>query len=399
MSARRPKATQARTRPQVALLIETSNAYARGLLEGITAYIREHNPWSIYISEHGRGDAVPHWLSGWQGDGIIARIENRRIARAVAERKLPTVDLSAANLLAGVPWAETDDAAIATLAFEHLLERGFRHVGFCGLDEYNWSRCRGQTFAQLAKEAGCDCAMHAAATLGERAADWSADQKDLTRWVRSLPKPVGVLACFDIRGRQLLDACRAAGLRVPDDVAVIGVDNDPVLCELADPPLSSIAPDTRRTGYVAAELLDQMMSGKSVPPDPHFIAPLGVVARRSTDAFAIEDPDVSAAARFIREHACEGIGIDQLLQTIPLSRRVLESRFKKLLGRTPHDQIVRVQVEKAKELLTQTDLPLKTIARRIGVPHAEYFNVMFKRSTGQPPGAYRRHRRNSRPIA
>jgi LacI family transcriptional regulator len=398
-SAARGTTTSSPRHPQVALLIETSNAYARGLLEGVTAYLREHRPWSIYISEHGRGDSVPHWLQGWKGDGIIARIENRNIARAVGERKLPTVDLSAARLLPGVPWAETDDAAIARFGFEHLIERGFRHLGFCGLTDYNWSIWRCEHFKKLAKDAGRECSVHMTPARGGRAADWSIDQDDLARWLGGLPKPVGVLACFDIRGRQVLDACRSAGLRVPDDVAVLGVDNDPVLCELADPPLSSVAPDTGRTGYVAAELLDRMMSGLDVPAEAHLISPVGVVARRSTDALAIEDADVSAAVRFIREHACDGIGIERVLETVPLSRRALETRFRKLLGRTPHEEIVRVQVERARELLTQTDLPLKSIGKRLGIPHPEYFNVVFKRVTGQTPGAYRREHRKSYSLA
>lgn len=382
-----------RQQQQVALLIETSNAYARGLLEGVTAYLREHRPWSIYISEHGRGDSVPHWLEGWKGDGILARIENRQIARAVAERELPTVDLSAARLLPNVPWAETDDAAIARLALEHLLDRGFRNLGFCGLTEYKWSTLRRASFCTLAAEADCECSVYEVGPIGDRAADWSADQAHLARWLEKLPKPAGVFACFDIRGRHVLDACRAAGLRVPDDVAVVGVDNDPVLCELADPPLSSVAPDTRRTGYVAAELLDRLMAGEPVPPEPHLIRPLGVIARRSTDALAIEDSDVSTAVRFIREHACDGISIAQVLDAVPLSRRALETRFRKLLGRTPHEEIVRVQVQRARELLTQTDLPLKAVADRVGIPHAEYLNVLFKRVTGQPPGVYRSENR------
>ncbi|HSU69636.1 MAG TPA: DNA-binding transcriptional regulator [Tepidisphaeraceae bacterium] len=381
--------------PRVALLIETSNAYARGLLDGVTAYLREHRPWSIYLSEHGRGDSVPHWLQGWRGDGILARIENKAIADAVAERNLPSVDLSAARLLPGIPWAETDDALIARNAFQHLRDRGFRHVGFCGLKEYNWSVWRCEHFRKLAAEANCECSVYMVSPRSGRAADWSKDQADLARWLKGLQKPVGVFACFDILGRQVLDACRAARLRVPDDVAVIGVDNDPVLCELSDPPLSSVSPDTRRTGYTAASLLDKLMLGESVPPEAHLIPPMGVVARRSTDALAIEDAEVSAAVRYIREHACDGIGIDQVLEVVPLSRRALESRFRKLLGRTPHEEIVRVQIERARELLTQTDLPLKAIANRLSIPHAEYLNVLFKRVVGEPPGTYRKNFRNA----
>jgi LacI family transcriptional regulator len=182
-------------------------------------------------------------------------------------------------------------------------------------------------------------------------------------------------------------------VRVPDDVAVLGVDNDTVLCELSDPALSSIAPDTLRTGYLAAQLLDQMMAKKHVDPIPYLIKPVGIVARRSTDALAIADEEVSKAVRFIRENACEGITVEHVLQAVPLSRRVLESRFRRLLGRTPHREILRCRIERAKELLRGTDLPLKTIAARVGIPHLEYLSVTFKRTTGQTPGEYRRQYR------
>jgi LacI family transcriptional regulator len=212
----------------------------------------------------------------------------------------------------------------------------------------------------------------------------------LCDWIKNLPKPVGIMACFDILGRQVLEACRQIEAAVPDDVAVVGVDNDELLCELADPPLSSVAPDAHRTGYVAAELLDQLMSGKSVPPHGHFIEPLAVVVRASSDVLAIEDPDVSHAMRFIRERACDGINVQDVLQSVPLSRRVLEGRFRKLVGRTPHEEIDRVRLDRVKELLRESELPLTEIAVRTGYEHVEYLSVVFKKRTGQPPSEYRK---------
>jgi len=381
---------RSKSRPQVALLIETSNAYARGLLEGVAAYLREHRSWSIYLSEHGRGESVPAWLRGWKGDGIIARVENADIADAVAGRGLPTVDLSAARLLPRAPCVETDNAAIAKLAAGHLLDRGFRHLGFCGLKDYQWSLARLEHFQQAARDANRDCHVHMVGKRADRAADWMADQQSLARWVRGVPKPVGIMACFDPRGRQLLDVCRSVGIRVPDDVAVVGVDDDALLCELADPPLTSIAPDTHRTGYLAADLLDQMMQGKRTPSDVHLIPPLGIVTRRSSDALAIDDPEVSSALRHIREHACEGVRISDLLRRAPISRRVLEARFKQLLGRSPHKEILRCKIERVKELLRDTELPLKVIARKSGIAHTEYLSVTFKRMTGKTPSEFRR---------
>jgi LacI family transcriptional regulator len=384
-------------RRRVALLVETSNAYARGLLGGIAAYVREHDAWSIYLPESGRGNAELAHLSAFKGDGIIARIENPRIAAAVAEANVPVVDLSAAQLLKGSAWVETDDRAIASLAVSHLTERGFRRLAFCGLNQYNWSVRRRDSYLELAKAAGVPCSVYMADGSLDDAADWDADQRNLVRWLRKLPKPVGIMACFDLRGRQVLDACRTANLRVPDDVAVIGVDNDPILCELADPPLSSIEPNSHQTGYIAAELLGRLMDGKKVHGGEYPVAPLGVTARRSTDALAIDDPEVSAAVRYIRQHACEGISVKQLLGEVPTSRRQLERRFRTLLGRSPHEEIARCRMERARELLRTTDLPLKTIAQRIGVAHAEYVNVMFRRFNNESPGAYRQKFRTRSP--
>jgi len=374
---------------QVALLIETSNAYGRGLLEGIAAYLREHPGWSVYLAEHGRGDTVPFWLHGWKGDGILARIENRAVARAVSSCRLPTVDLSAARLIPQIPWVETDNAAIARLAADHLLERGFRQFGFCGLSNFRWSAERGEQFSKFIGEAGYDCSTYVTPMSDGRAVDWAADQRELVRWIQKLSKPAGVLACFDMRGRQVLDACRTAGVRVPDEIAVLGVDDDTVLCELAAPPLSSIAPAAQRAGFAAAELLERMMRGEKIKPAPHLFAPSGTVTRRSTDALVIDDPDVSAAVRMIRERACRGITVEEIVSAVALSRRVLESRFRKLLGRTPHQEIVRCRIEAAKQLLASTDLPIKAIAKRTGTPHAEYLNARFKLAVGMTPGAYR----------
>jgi LacI family transcriptional regulator len=375
---------------RVALLIETSNAYARGLLEGVTQYLHERGPWSVYLPERGRGEISAGWLRGWSGDGILVRAENTQIARAIARRKLPTVDLSAAGLLADVPWVHSDVRAEAKAAFEHLWDRGFRRLGFCGVSSYRWSQWQREEFEKLGRKTGCHCSSFDAPLQLRQAAPWAMQQRALTQWVKSLQTPVGIFACYDIRGQQVLEVCRSLGLRVPDDAAVVGVDNDPVRCGLSDPPLSSVVPDTRRVGYMAAELLDRMMRGKSIQAKGYLVPPLGVVTRRSTDALAINDPDVSAAARFIRDHACEPIGVKHVLRIVPISRRALERRFLGVLGRTPHQEILRCRLEKARHLLSTTDLPIKAIAQRIGIGNPEYLSVVFKRATGATPAAYRR---------
>jgi LacI family transcriptional regulator len=368
------------------LLIETSNAYARGLLQGIVHYIREHQPWSFHLIEQGRGDDPPAWLDRWRGDGIIARIENSRIAKAVVRAGIPAVDMSAARLVPEFPWVETDDEAISRLAAEHLLERGFKHFAYCGDPRFNWSVWREKYFAQRIGAAGYQ--VHCFG--GERAgADLASQVEAIRRWLDTLPKPIGVMACYDIRGLQVLDACRRAGWVVPGEVAVIGVDNDELLCDLASPPLSSVIPNAHRAGYEAAALLDRMMAGKTVPASARLIAPKGIVARQSTDVLAVDDRDIARAVHFIREEACTGINVSDILRVVPLSRRVLEQRFQRLLGRTPREEILQVRLNRVKQYLVETKLSLYEIAERTGFEHVEYLSVVFKRETGMTPSKYR----------
>jgi LacI family transcriptional regulator len=374
-------------RQKVALLIETSNAYARGLLQGIVRYIREHSPWSFYLPEQGRGDIPPTWLANWQGDGIIARIENQEIAQSVAASGLPAVDVSAARMLPSLPWVETDDRGIAGLAAEHLLDRGFKHFGYCGDSRFNWSNWREEYFEEFLRHAHREC-HHYRSTIPPQA-PLEQQVTEIARWLRKLPKPVAIMACYDIRGQQVLDACRNAGLAVPDEVAVIGVDNDALLCDLSSPPLSSVIPNTQRTGYEAAALLQEMMSGRKVAPEAHLIGPLGVATRQSTDVLAIDDRHIARAVRYIREHAFEPINIEAVLKVVPLSRRSFESRFRKLLGHTPHEEISRVRMNRVKELLTETELSLAEIAERTGFEHVEYLSTAFKKKVGLPPNQYR----------
>lgn len=374
-------------RRSVALLIETSNAYARGLLTGIVRHARQlHTPWSIRLVEQGRGAAPPTWLADWRGDGVIARIENQVIADAVLALNLPVVDVSAAQLVPGISWVETDDEAIATLAMEHLLERGFRNLAYCGDSRFNWSKWRASSFLERVAATGME--PHQLDPAENEATMTVRDQ--IANWIRKLPKPVGIMACYDIRAQQILEVCRDLDVAVPDEVAVIGVDNDELLCNLSSPPLSSIIPDPGRAGYEAALLLERLMSGESMPTAPVLVPPRGIATRQSSDVLAIADREIAGAVRFIRERACHGISVHDVLREVPLSRRVFERRFRENLGRTPHQEIIRVKIKRAEELLIETDLCLAVIAERTGFHHAEYLSVAFKRATGRTPGQFRR---------
>ena len=372
---------------RVALLIETSNAYARGILKGVATYVRQHASWSICLSESRRGDISLAWLADWEGDGVIARIENRTIAKYIKKLKVPAVDVSAARLIPSLPWVETDDAAIAQLVADHLLERGFKQFGFCGDDRFQWSRLRQKHFASVIRKRGLFCSVHR--PFPARSGRQESENKSIEDWLVRLPKPVGIMACYDFRGRQILSACRQNNVAVPDEVAVIGADNDTVLCELADPPLSSVSLNAPRIGYDAAALLDRMMSGEKVNPTGHLINPVGVVTRQSTDVLAIDDPGVVAAVRYIRAHACDGISVKDVLKAVPQSRRSLETRFIKNIGRTPHDEITRVKLNRVRRLLVESDWSLERIAETAGFAHAGYLSTVFSQTIGVNPSAYR----------
>lgn len=374
---------------KVALLIETSNAYARGLLRGVVSYTREHQPWSLYLSEHNRGDQPPAWLADWDGHGIIARIENEEIAKALRKVSVPIVDMSAARLLPSLPWFETDDGAIANLAAEHLLERGFKHFGYAGDARFNWSKWRAEHFENSLRAAGCSCSVF---NPGPNARPEEMVE-NLAQWIRALPKPVGVFACYDFLGQQVLDACRRLHVAVPDEVGVIGVDNDELLCELSEPPLTSVIPNTHRTGYEAAALLDAMMRGKIVRGETNLIPPLGVATRQSTDVLVIDDRNIARAAHFIRRNACSGINVSDVLRAVPQSRTRLERGFKRYFGRTPHEEILRTRLHRVKELLVETDLSLEQIAERTAFFHVEYLSVAFRREIGIPPSQFRAQNR------
>jgi LacI family transcriptional regulator len=373
--------------PRIALLVETSNTYARGLLQGIISYIHEHQQWSISLAEHSRGQRPPSWLTRWKGNGVIARIENASIATTVRKLKAPMVDMSAARLIPSLPWVETDDVAIARMAAQHLLERGFRHFAFAGDNNFNWSRSREMAFVQLVQEAGYDCSVRHFSTVPSQQHQASVER--IGAWIARLPRPVGIMAAYDPCGKHVLDACRHRAIQVPDEVAVIGVDNDEVFCALAEPSMSSIILDAHRTGYAAAALLDRMMAGERTHGEGHLFPPLGVAARRSTDVLAIEDGTLAQAVRYIREHACEGISVKDLLKAVPLSRRALESRFAKAVGQTPHAEILRVQLNQVKTLLRESGLTLEEISERTGFAHVEYLSTVFRKKESMPPSRYR----------
>ena len=379
--------------PHVALIVETSSAYGRDLLSGVARFVRENGPWTVYLEPRSLNDPPPAWLEGWDGRGIISRASYPEFARLVRRLGIPTVDLNDQLPDGSLPSIRSDDEAIGRLAFEHLVERGFTHFAYFGFPIFGWSRRRGDSFAARVRGAGHTFHRYRhpqRASWGHQIPSWEREMDGVARWIKGLPKPLGLMACNDFRGLQALDACRRADVAVPEEVAVIGVDNEPTVYELTYPPLSSVIPDARRIGYEAAALLARLMAGEAPGSSRVAVPPLGVATRQSTDVTALVDRPVADALRFIRENACRGIGVEDVLEHLQVSRSTLQRSFRKHLGRTVHDAILGVRLQRVRQLLVETDLPLPAIAQRAGFAYVEYLSAVFRRATGLTPGAYRR---------
>jgi LacI family transcriptional regulator len=370
--------------PHVALLIETSRSYGRGVLAGVRRYLGEHGPWSAYLETRSLESQGPPWLRGWKGDGILSRTGSAALARRLRATSVPVVELRSRRLLPRAPWVGVDNRALGAMVASHLLERGFRNFGLLALGGEDFFRERCDNFVSSLRDRGFRCDV-----LPSPAGPWEAQQRALVRWVRSLPRPAGVMACTDQLGFWLLDACMRAGVAVPEEVAVVGVENDEALCAMSRPPLSSVALPTERIGYEAARVLDRLMQGRAVPKHRIAIEPLGVVARQSSDVVAVGDPRLAAALRHIRERACGGIGVDDVLRAAPMSRSSLERGLRKFLGRSPHDELRRVRLEGAKRLLAETDLKLSAVAQRSGFRHVQRLCEQFRSAFGETAGRYR----------
>lgn len=374
--------------PKIILRIETSVAYGRGLLYGIAEYSRIHGPWAFY-SEPGAEQTTLPRLDKWGASGIITRIPDESNLERFIVNGLPTILVPLKEKISGFPSIIDDCHAAGKMAAEHLLDRAFRNFAFSGFSDMHWSRDRRQAFTKTIAAAGFETQCYER----PRAKVLRTYQKELhllADWLNLLPRPVGIMTCDDEHGRHVLEACKVAGLRVPEQVAIIGVDNDELVCTLSDPPLSSVAVNTRKAGYQAAALLDRLMTGKEKMADQKIIVrPLHVVTRQSTDVLAIEDREVAEAIRFIRQNANRPVQVTDAAQAASLSRRVLEKRFRKIMGRSVYSEISRWRIDRVARMLVETDQSVSQIALSLGYPSVKHIARSFRREMGMGPLAYR----------
>ncbi len=366
----------------VAVLVEMSSAHGRGLIRGIAEYAQSQVNWSLHVEEGGPLKTTPAWMKSWRGDGIIARLETAGIARSLLAKRVPVINVSGHNSPAGVPHVDLDNGAVCDLAVDHFVQRGFRHFAYFGNPRFQWSNWRRGQFVPRVNALRATCAVL-------ECDDSARDRKRLRAWLQALPKPVGILAGNDVCGRTVLEACEQTGLAVPQEVAVLGVDNDEILCTLSRPQLSSVVPDPGGIGYLAAQTLHELFQGHQLGTMQRWVRPLSVCSRQSTDATAVSDWHVSQALRIILGQATRDLHVDDVVAQTRTSRRYLEERFRAVVGRPIHAEIARVRFETAQRLLTTTALPLKDVAARSGFRRAEYLSAVFREKLGLSPSEHR----------
>lgn len=378
---------------RVALLVETSSSYGRNVLSGIGRYMRIHPNWSVFLEQRALEDELPGWLMDWQGDGIISRSSTPQLIAQSRKQNVPLVELTDRNSELLIPHVRSDDDQIGQLAAEHLIERGFRNFGFVGFEGEAWSMRREQAFQ---KAVGNDSvSVFRSVWAGLSARPWPEQQAALSEWLEGLEHPVGIMACNDLRAQQVLDACQFRDIAVPEEVAVVGVDNDEVLCQICNPPLSSVIPNAHEVGFRAAETLQRLIDGKELEERESLVPPLGLAARASSDVIAIPDVKMSRALQIIREMACSGVSVEEVARLAGTSRSTLERKARKFLGVSPQEHIRRVQIRRAKELLMTSEMSVEQIARLTGFEHVEYLHVLFKKHNGISPGQFRKRGGNS----
>jgi len=363
--------------------------YGRAILRGVARYTNTRHEWLLHEDLRLRNPDRHPWP---ECDGAIIASVPPHLLNAIRERTLHVVSCSGNDDPKLFPLVCADSAAIGRFAAEHLMECRLRHFAFYGAGRGNISAQRLGGFDAALSARGFSCSQVPLDTLDQNQFVEHSHWPVLIDWLHSLPKPVGIFAIDDSLAHDLAAACLAADIAVPDRVAIIGANNDDLVCETSFPPLSSVEVDFSRVGYLAARQLDGLLHGDALPDAERVIQvpPLGVVQRLSTNVQAVDDPQLAAAVAFIRDHACDPCDVHDIMREVPVSRSWLERQFAGKLNRTPRDEIVRVRIERARRLLLESDEKIERIADRCGFSAVQNFGRVFRQVMGTTPAAFRR---------
>ncbi|MAT71342.1 MAG: XylR family transcriptional regulator [Planctomycetaceae bacterium] len=377
---------------RVALLVDTSTAWGRRLVHGVLTYTQMHGPWDLWLEPRGQGESL-RLPKGWCGDGIIARVSTLAMAKELQQQAVPIVNVSGIRI-PGIdfPRVFTDNDGFASLAVSHFVDRGIRNVAYIGIPSRAYSLDRQEAVARACTAADCNFEVYRPCRAANTSGAWERDRVSIGIWLKALPKPIGILAWGVRRGSDVIEEAVHHGILIPEEVAVLG-DDDELLCEAVQPPMSGVIVACEQIGLQAGEMLENLMSGKRLARNEVALSPTGIAARASTDVLAVEDTDVAAAIRLIRNHASNPLTVKNVADSLAISRRSLERRFQDVLRRTIGEEITRVRLERAKLLLATTDMPVPAVAQASGYGSPEYLATIIKRDTGLTPRQYRKQAR------
>ena len=381
------------TLPQRRILVfcETNISFGRGIIEGLSQYAREKN-WMLSFEQAGRDARSFERYKPWRADGIVIRSYYRSTYNRILQSGVPFVELLGYAESNVAPAVTMDEQRVAELVVQHFLERGLRSFAYYCMEDSPIFYARRFFFLRRLEELGYSCDVYPTKWRVRDYAfpQWSEKYRDkLAKWLKGLPKPIALFASLDQCGQVVLELCQELGIRVPQEISVVAVGNDDWICNLLRPTLSSVDGNSFAIGWRAAQLLEQKMNGEKTENKTIYVPPSFLATRKSSDFYAVGDPDVEAALTFIRERACEHITVQDVLNEINVSQRTLYRAFSKYLGRTPQDEIIRAQIERAKTLLRETNDSIVSVAFQCGFSSDVYFVRAFRREVGTTPNAFR----------
>jgi LacI family transcriptional regulator len=376
----------------IAVLVDTATSWGRGIIRGVRNYNNRENNWSLYLQPWGNYDSfvLP---KTWSGDGVIARVSHQETADRLLELGCPVVNVSWTTFGSGVfSRCIPSPRTISKLAIQHFSELGLSHLAYvgCMVSRPGQVDALGVAFAGMLAKQDIEVHIHPQQTETACQNYWDLQVQETIAWLKSLPKPCGILCWDAIHARRIADASVSAGFHLPMEIAVLAGDYDEVMCTIADPAISSVELPGEQVGYQAAESLNRMLNGEPAPREPILVDPISITVRLSTDAVAVEDPLISQAIRFIRDRATMGISVKDILRTIPLSRRALEQGMIKYLQRSPAEEIRRIRLQHAQTLLLHSHDSMPEVAKACGFANADHLLRNFRREIGISPTDYRR---------
>ncbi len=386
---------------KIALLIDTATTWGSGLIEGIAEYANRRDDWQFFLGPRGKYDRMM-LPEHWDGDGVISRVTHEALAQQIVERRIPAVNVSWYRYGGGaIPQCTCDEAGIAELAVNYFVDRGFRQFAYCASSlRPDYEDRFGGSFVEKLRQRSYNCRTFAPRNDPDSFLPSAEEVDRMIAWLQSLPKPTALLAFDSVQARQVTDVCHLAEIDVPHEIAVLGGEHDLLSCTISKPELSSIDHSPRRVGWAAAELLARLIAGEPPPSAPMLLQASRVITRQSTDTVAVNDDLLAAAVRFIKARSHERIQVGDVLRAVPISRRALEKGFRKCLGRSPAEEIRRVRLDSAVQLLCDTSWPMPRIAAVCGFDRPELMTRAFRRELKTTPSEFRRqHSRERQGVA